>query len=99
MMWMAHLAARSPPRFNLCLTVLPDEAGTGPTPQIGFGFEVLGTIACRQRELRRAVEAYRGLFVQLGGQVFDNGTGHVVQIDSLVMQLETTRCRDLREMR
>ncbi|MGK0257312.1 MAG: hypothetical protein ACI96M_000740 [Candidatus Azotimanducaceae bacterium] len=32
MMWSALLAARSPPLFNRCRVVLPDEAGTGLTP-------------------------------------------------------------------
>ena len=32
MMWSALLAARSPPLFNRCPVVLPDEAGTGLTP-------------------------------------------------------------------
>ena len=33
MMCRALLAARSPPRFNLCRIVLPDDAGTGLVPQ------------------------------------------------------------------
>ena len=32
MMCSALLAARSPPRLSLCLTVFPDDAGTGLTP-------------------------------------------------------------------
>ena len=32
MMCKALFAARSPPLFNRCLMVLPDEAGTGLTP-------------------------------------------------------------------
>jgi hypothetical protein len=33
MMCNALLAARSPPRLSRCLTVFPDDAGTGLTPQ------------------------------------------------------------------
>lgn len=33
MMWMAELAALSPPRFSLCLDFIPVDTGIGATPQ------------------------------------------------------------------
>ena len=97
----ALLAARSPPPLSRCLTVLPDDAGTGLTPHsdVEAGFrsarKSFRIVAGRKEKLGSASMADRMAGDEVRGQFVDDGGDHRVEICDLVMQLEVTAAEGL----
>ena len=99
MMCSALLAARSPPRLSRCRIVLPDDAGTGLTPQ-----SAAKLASDRSRSgLSPAVSSkLRGADVpdgvpsdEVGCEFVDDGADHRVEIGDLVMQFEVSAAERL----
>ena len=95
MMCNALLAARSPPRFSRCLTVFPDDAGTGLTPQSDAKLAserefFQDFVAGRKEKLGGAAMADRIASDEIRRELFDDGCDYRIEIRDLVVQFEVT---------
>ena len=92
MMCSALLACRSPPLLSRCRIVLPDEAGTGLTPQsaakLASDRKRSGLSPAVSRSCAAPVCPIEVTGDKVGGKLLDDGADHRVEIGDLVMQFE-----------
>ena len=93
------VGARSPPLLRRWRVVLPDEAGTGLTPQsaakLASERRRSGVVAGGQEQLRGGAVTDGVPRHQVGCKLIDDGGDHDVEIGDLVVQFEIAACERL----